>query len=424
MTEQTTTNYPDLLGAMTRGGRLNLDVVQCALAVRPARVPAGQFFDLILVLQNASDSDVDAVLVPEVPEHDAAHQKGRFMPRSTRLRIGLQPAEVGFMVLSVATSPITQPGGYSAGLNLEIKRLAKKAQRVRAMEGGGAFALQELPEAARNHITALHNLAFSIDQGRKKTFIQAPFEVISPALTSLKSMKEQTAEWVSLWTMRDFLDESTIVQKVWPAAQTVMGQLKRDKVFMPLLKVTQERFQASQYPLLPPEAIFITKALTLVLEAGVPAPTPAGPRPTWPHWFVRLCRLLLQEPALAGQIETLATRLLYSDLLHDTVLSGFSMVSTVANEDFGSAEEAARYADDLVKALNQQQPLNFARAYFPLVLAGLISNARVTMPREQIRETVFILSKALEKRRPEKNQDNQFVFDLAEKLIERALDAI
>jgi hypothetical protein len=55
-------------------------------------------------------------------------------------------------------------------------------------------------------------------------------------------------------------------------------------------------------------------------------------------------------------------------------------------------------------------------------MGGVIANARITMPREQIRDTVFMLSKALEKRRPEKNGDNAFIFDLTDQLIEQALD--
>ena len=54
-----------LLGAVTGGERLNLDVVQCALGVRPSSVPAGKPFEAILLLQNASDVNVD-VTAPDV----------------------------------------------------------------------------------------------------------------------------------------------------------------------------------------------------------------------------------------------------------------------------------------------------------------------------------------------------------------------
>ena len=131
---------------------------------------------------------------------------------------------------------------------------------------------------------------------------------------------------------------------------------------------------------------------------------------------------MFQEPALAAQAETLAARLLYADLLYDAVLYGFTMVAAVTNESFGTPEESGRYADDIVDSLTHQKPLDFARTYFPMVMGGLIANARVTMPHEQIRETVFVLSKAIEKRHPERNQDNTFIFEITDKLIERALD--
>jgi hypothetical protein len=418
-------NYPDLLGGITAGPRLNLDVVQCAVAMRPPQVPAGQFLEIVLLLQNASDIDVDVVVTTVLPEEDRSKAKGRFTPKNPRLRVGLRPAEAGFMTLPVGTSPLTQPApDYLAGLNLEIKHVGKKPQRVRAVNGGGPLVLQELPAEAQQHTQSLQALHFAVDPGKKKNHIQTTFAVVPPALASLKTFKELKADWVSLWTMRDYLDEYTIAQRVWELSQAVVGQLRREAVFMPLLKTTQARFQACGYALLPPEAIFVTKLLTLMLEMGVNSPTPGDPHPVWPRWFIRLCRLLFHEPTLATQLEPLVSRQLYADLVRDAVLHGFTMVSTVTDEKFGSVEESARYADDIVDALGNRKPLDFARAYLPLVMGGLIANTRVTMPREQVRETVFILSKALEKRRPEKTQDSAFIFDLTEKLIERALDAI
>lgn len=415
-------NYPDILGAITGGPRLNLDVIQCAVAVRPSPVPAGQPFDLILLVQNASDIDVDILVIPNMPEQDTAKHKERFTTKSPRVRVGLRPAEVGFVSVSVLTSPITQPGpNYTAGFHLEIKRMEKKVQRVRTT--GGPFVVEELPEAARAHVQTLRALHFSADPSKKKNAIQVEFQVNPPALTSLKALKEQKTEWISLWTLRDYMDDYTIAQKVWGPAQELLKQLRRETVFMPLLKTTQEHFQACHYPLTPPEAICVTKLLTLLLETGVASPSPAAPRPSWPRWFTRLCRLLFQEPGLANQIEPLVTRLLYNDLLFDTVLYGFTMVATVTNENFGSPEETSHYAEDIVESLNQHRSIDLARAYLPLVMGGLIATARVTMPREQIRETVFMLSKAVEKRRPEKNQENTFIFDLMDKLIERALDS-
>lgn len=420
MADQEIINYPDLLGAVTGGARLNLDVVQCALAVDPPQVAAGRFIEIVLLLQNASDIDVDVVAAPRLPERDLQNNRSRFVTKSARVRVGLRPAEVGFLRLPISTSPNTAPGpSYVMGLDLDIKRLDKHPRRIRKETGGGGFLAQELAEATRQHLETLRALRFSADGGGRKNHIQALFEVLPPAVSALRELK---ADWVSLWTMRDYMDEYTLAQRVWPQVQSVLPKLTRETVFMPLLKSTQEHFKACGYPLMPPEAIYITKLLTLILEMGIQEPTPAEPRPAWPRWFARMCRLLFQEPALAGQVELLVSRLLYADLVHDAILYAFSSVSIVTNEDFGTPDETAAYAEGLVGALVEERPLGFEQAYFPLVLGGLIANTRITMPREQVRETVFILSKALDNRRGERNENNGFVFEIAGQLIERALD--
>ena len=133
---------------------------------------------------------------------------------------------------------------------------------------------------------------------------------------------------------------------------------------------------------------------------------------------------MVREPALANQPEVLVTRLIFTELVHDAIMFGFASVTNVTREDFGSQTEMIEYADSMVAALASEQAVDFARVYLPLVMGGLIANGRVTMPREQIRETVFILAKALEKRQPERSGNNAFIFDLTSSLIERALDSI
>ena len=418
-------NYPDILGMLSGGPFLNLDVIQCAMTFRPQQTPAGRLCDVVVVMQNAADSDVDVTVTLDLPGRDLAGGKGRFSAKTSRLLIGLRPAEVGVMTLPMLVSPTAQPGaGYVAGLNLDIKRIGKKWQRVRALTGGGEFDLLALPKEVQQQLAALRDLSYSSESGGKKNRIQAGFDVLPPALSSLAALKDQKANWVSLWTMQDYLDDRAILEKTWSIAQTATIHLKRDIVFMPLLRATQERFKASQYPLLPPEAIFITKLLTLILETDVPMPAANTPLSKLPRWFMRLARVLFQEPGLASQHEALATQLVYDDLLHDAVVQGFSMVSTVTGEQFGSPDETERYASGLVDTLHDQQPVDLARVYLPLVMAGLICASRVTMPREQVRDTVFMLSKALEKRRAEKIPENAFVFDITSQLIDRSLDTL
>jgi hypothetical protein len=116
-------------------------------------------------------------------------------------------------------------------------------------------------------------------------------------------------------------------------------------------------------------------------------------------------------------------QVLFLDLLYDASMLGFSMLTNVTNEKFGSVDEMESYATGLVASLSGKgDPLDLSHVYIPLVLAGLVANTRVVMPQEQVRDTLGLLVKAREKRAAEKNSSNDFVFSMLDDLIDRALE--
>ncbi|WP_162909235.1 hypothetical protein [Aggregatilinea lenta] len=419
MSDQVALNYPDLLGAVTGGPRLNVDVVQCALAARPPEVAAGSYFEIVFLIQNASDADVDVVVEPALPDRDTANQRRSFLTKNERVRIGLRPAEVGYLTLPVSTSANTAPSpDYNIGLKLTAKRMGK-AQRVRAPLGGGLFDARELSSAVQQQMDGLRTLAFSAESCGRKNYVEAGVKILPPTLSPLRELKPG---WSSLWTIDDYLDDAAIAAKAAHEIEQILPWLTREKMFMPLFKATQARFQASGCPLHPPEAIFIAKILTLLLEQGTKSPVPGEGSAPLPRWYSRACHLLLQEPELATRPEGLITQLLYPDLAHDAARHAFAMVKTVTGETFGTPAEMDTYVDTLSQALADSEPLDLTRAYLPLIMGGLIANARVTLPNEQIRDTANLLARALDLRRQAQTAENAFVFDLADRLIERALE--
>jgi hypothetical protein len=131
----------------------------------------------------------------------------------------------------------------------------------------------------------------------------------------------------------------------------------------------------------------------------------------------------VQNPHAADSLEQLVAEQLYLDLAYDAVMVGFNLLADVASEQFGSQDEMVAYANQLVTALSGKgNSLDVVQVYLPLVLAGLLVNTRVTLPREQTRETVSLLANARDKRAAQQNGDNKFVFDLLDDLIERALE--
>lgn len=420
-----TTNHPDLLGLITGGHRLNLDVVQCALSTRPDKVAAGQNFEVLLLLQNASDIDVDVRLDLELPPHDLVHKKGMFFSKSSHLLVGLQPAEVGYVILPISCSPKTQPGpNYSLSLDLQVARVDKnrKPARIRHKEGGGQVRLEEMPEKTRRELLLLRMVTWETQASGKVYHLTTTFEVLPPRLATLV---EFNAGWQSLWTMADHIDENLLKQRVHTELEAVIAAYTTAEIIPQMPALVAQHFQRIGYPLQAAETKFISKLLTLVLcEVGVEQPSRINPHPVTPEWYKHLMRALLQEPGLKDYPLPLLRDTLFSDVIYDSVLHGFKMLKTVLNEDFGSPQEVANYAEGLRQAFKSQTPLSYAQVYLPLILAGVIANNRISLENENIRESIFEISAAHEKRQPELTADNAFVADLFKRLIDRSLDYV
>ncbi|MGB1286081.1 MAG: hypothetical protein ACPG7F_06070, partial [Aggregatilineales bacterium] len=115
-------NYPDVLGYITNNTRLNVNVLQIAAALSPRVVRAGRSLEMHVLLQNASDAELEVIATLRVPDRDAKKQKERFVTKADRLRIGLPPAGVGLVILPVSTLPDTAPGaGYKIGMDVKMK---------------------------------------------------------------------------------------------------------------------------------------------------------------------------------------------------------------------------------------------------------------------------------------------------------------
>jgi hypothetical protein len=410
-------NLPDILGYITGDVRAALDVVQCALAVNPQQTPAGQSCKALLVVQSVADCEVDLRVQLLLPTKDAAGAKGRFFTQSNRVLLGMHAAEVGVVTLPLSCSPRTaQAIDYRLGVELKVERRGRRPQRVRDHDGGGPFDAADLSDQAAARIEELRRLRYSAERDRGDRLV-AHFDVIAPTGPSVGL--DLAAGWESLWTMRDYVDERVVIEKMHDRADQVLPSLRRNRVLIPLMKTAQECFGNAGYPLHPGEALCVAKLLTLVLESGVSS----NPDVPMPRWYVRLCRLLLTDDRAAHNLEHLVTNLIWRDLIVDATVLGFNMVGTVTRQQFGGDDELQAYAQDLAgRLLGEGQPIDFTRAYLPLVMGGLVANTRVTMPREAVRDSVDLLGKAREQRQAEMNDGNREVFTLIDLLLNRALD--
>jgi len=405
-------NYPDILGVITGNNRLNINVIQCALSTRPDRIHAGQHFEVLLLIQNVADVNIDVTVELVLPDRDAAGKKNMFFSKSSRLLVGLEPAEAGFMILPIFCSPKAQPGkGYRVGMNIKVNRMEghsdKNPNRVRAVKGGGAVNFGQLSEEVRRHMLLLRALSWET-HARGASYIEATFEVLP---TSLGTLTETNAGWVSLWTIRDYENDVQLQQLAQEHLNIFLPNLHRNIMFKPLLEATQTWFTKAGYPLHPAEAIHITKLLTLLLceEFKPPKDHENTDQTTLPRWYKSLLRLLFQEHRFSKYPITVITETLYPDLVYDGVLFGFQTLEANLHENFGSAQEKVAYAEDIYNAMMNSKPLSYAQVYLPLVMAGGIVSSRIMQRGQNLVDVIDELSKAHDNRQAELNEDNMFI---------------
>ncbi len=451
MTDNQAANYPDVYAHITSTPRLNVGVVQVALATRPRIVRAGRPFEVIMLVQNAADVAVDVAVRLHLPEKDAAGNKGRFIAGVERLVVGINPAEVGFVTLPVATMPDTAVSSdYSVGMELSVKPL-EKARRVRLPEGGGAFNPRQVSREARDQIEQLQALKFSTQKRGllRGNILETKFSVLEGKIGTPLELKPG---WVSLWTLDNQDDIELLLDKYMDVLwRRVLPVLKRDRLYEPLLARTVERFEKAAYPLTPVEAAALAKLLTLVVEFGGPGeqaaqvgpiageydvyaiiknrraranstqvnlfeddePTPAD----LPRWTKAFLRALARDDRVGRVPAKAIAYFAYDDLIHDALMFGFRVIERDTGEDLGTEEEMQNYAEMVVQKLGKQGELGFSYVYLPLLLGAVLVADQSLVGDERLVDVMKTLREIVDAREDEHTDDNDDVFDMAHRVV-------
>ena len=414
---------------MTGGARAPMSVVQVALAVRPASITPGSAAEVLLLVQNAADARVDVGALLHLPKGLAG--------RNARLVAGLAAGEVGVMSLPLVAPPDTPPGTYKLGLEVDVKPLAK-AERLREASGGGRFNPGGVRADKAQQITALKALVFSTNKRLARNILETSIEVTAGASGRLIDAEPG---WLSLWTMADVPDERVLLKYFSNTLRTrVIPQLRREYTLKPLTDATRARFATAGFKLRTPEAVLIAKVMALVLEYAAPkahgfSPLAAGhydlsplfadsgETAHMPRWTRSLLRLVARDERTAMHAVPVLTRMAYDDLLRDAIALAFHLVEAATGEDVGTEAEMQVYADRLIEALQTQTGMDFVHAYMPLVLGGIVINEQMKTEDINFIHLLRELWALMDERREETGESRAPVIEIAEQLIERALQS-
>jgi hypothetical protein len=268
-----TPNFPDILGEITGGARVNIGLVQVALAIRPRVLRAGRPFETILLVQNSSDIAVDFIARVRLPDRDAKGKKGRFVNTVDKLVVGLDPSQVGYIVLPVSTLPDTAiSADYSMTMDVKMKPASNaKPRRVRPETGGGEVDPEHLADGMADKIEELKHLNWTAKKvsGLRSTGLEISFGLMSGTVGKIADLKPG---WESLWTIADLSDPRLLVQKFRKQmVAKVMPTLTVDRIYPRAFDTTVANFEKAGFKLSKWEAIVIAKMITLILLFAAPS---------------------------------------------------------------------------------------------------------------------------------------------------------
>lgn len=405
-------DYPDMLGTLAND-RVTIDhVLQCALGVFPKTTTLGQPVEALLLLQNLTDQPLEIRLTLHVPPRDAQGSLMNIFTPRPRLKFTLPPAETGLLHMPLTPQLPTQPNHqYPVAIDLDVS-VPADYHPVRPLEGAPPPNLLTL---SRFRVAALRDVAFAAEQDSAGR-LQAVFDVLPGHIPPRED--QPAPRYEALWTVRGQEQEEARARAVAAEAlDYTRANFIPSTIFIPLRDRTREVFGGGGLPLHPGESNYIAKQLVYVLDNGLELEQ--GFSLVESKWFERLCWLMAHNPDIVKNRDHLLS-LLYTAIIDDAVMLGFSMVGHDTAADFGPYDEQRAYVARLIAALEGRCPLSMEHVYVPLVMAGVMLTARMAQPGENPWVSLDALKEARDGRISLAGNGFREVFALLNTLIQRS----
>ena len=386
--------YPDVLGAITGGTRINLEHLQCALGVFPQQTYLNQPVEIVLILQNMVDQMMQVKVNIQMPKED---RKGRPIiidtPRKM-VTLGLRPGEVGVLHTPVVPKPPTSPGNKLPVRVAVRYRTARPGKHVRPFTGGPPPSIVAVSPFK---LQVLQDVQFSAETWHQSTDILTTYFDIAPKVMP-DIPRELQARYEALWTHEEMQAIQAPSYEHVAAARRVASGLTRTAIYLFLLDEIEERYAARGIPLHPGEAVALAKMLTYTLDEGLELEPGFDMESS--QWFQVLCQVLAYDEDLEDMDRgELAAKYLFEPAFFDAIILAFSIIEPKVRIDLGTEAERVDYANRAVAWLAGQGEPDLSYVYLPLAMGAILvnelANVRPNNPWTMLEE----LKQALQGRR-------------------------
>jgi hypothetical protein len=365
--------YPDVLGAITNGSRIDMESLQCALGIFPRQTYINQPVELVLILQNMVDQNMQLKIGLQLPTED---RKGRPVvidtPRKT-LSLGLRPGEVGVLRTPIVPRPPTPPA-KKLPLRIAVRyRTPQPGRRVRPIAGGPPPGLLSISSFK---LQVLRDVHFAAETWHDSSDILTTYFDVAPKIMPALNLTLKT-QYEALWTHEQMVDDELPPDRI-NAAYRVASRMTRTAVYAHLLDEVEKRFGNRDLPLHPGEAMAIAKMMTYTLDEGLDLEPGFSVEES--QWFKTLCHVLAYDESLEDMDKgELAVEYLFESALFDAVLLAFGVIGPRVREDLGDDDEQVNYANRIMTWLTSQGQPDLSYAYLPLIMGAIVINELATV---------------------------------------------
>jgi hypothetical protein len=413
--------YPDVLGAITGGKRINLDKLQVALGIHPTRAYINQPIEVIVIFQNMVDQMMQIKVGVQVPTSDRRNEPVVIDLAKKTIGLGLRPGEVGVLHIPIAPLPPTQPGtGFPVRLAVRY-RTAEEGRAIRPITGG---APPSVLSVSNFKLQALKEVQYEAHTWNESSDILTTYFDIAPK--RIPPMNEDLEpRYESLWTLEEAgQQERELIQSRIPMALRVASSLTKSVVYQPMLQTVEERFAERGMPLHPGETQAIAKMITYTLDEGLELEHAFPLQES--RWFQTLVQVIAHDEALVDMKKgQLAVQYLFEPALYDAVLLGFATVQPKVREHLGDKREQANFAQRLMLWYAGQGAPDPSYIYLPLAMGGVVINQMVSTRDDNPWYLIDDLRQAIRGRiRMGVNAEGMTLFQIMTDLLNEAEDSL
>lgn len=381
--------YPDVLGDLVKAEtRYEIHGLHYVTALEPPVVAPGEQTTLRIWLQSCWDvpltASVSLRLVPSAPTFSIAQR---------RTDIPLAAAEVGEVRIPIQCASDTVQGDY--GLELGLSReLADKGHYIRSKHNEGQLGKTLFTFRTGMNLSASVGLGFV---AKTQSELRLSLQVAgSPAAASTPDL---TPTFLSHWTVQDLSIQGKARKQIKDQQVYLEPLLSRSALYRTFLEESQDRYRDAGLPLHLGEAVFLAKILCFTVEYLLRIP----------HGYEAL---LIPAYVLAYQHDLptsdpvlLVARADYARMTRLAMSLSFGLLRERFKRDIWSLEEQAAVSHFVSARVERPAPIPAEFLYLPLILGGLMVGRQVTMPGEDVAQSLGLLTKGLEERQAELDEN-------------------